>query len=429
MSLAELSKILRANDNDADGAAAGVDHILATIRSHLSMDVAFASHIEDGEVFICNASAGEKPLLQAGDRFAAEDGYCQRIIEGRIPFLIPDTNLVPEVATLACTKNLPVGSHLSVPLRLSDGSIYGTFCCFSRLPNYSLNERDLQMMHAFAELAAAQIERRIDQEARSKAATTKITRIIEQDDLTMAYQPIYRLDGNEIVGVECLARFPDSETRSPDTWFAEADEVGLGVELELTAVRAALRGMPYLPDDIYLAINVSPETILSGRLQELLENAPPNRVVLEVTEHAVVADYVRLRRALRPLRKLARLAIDDAGAGYSGLKHILEIQPEIIKLDMSLTRGIDKDPARHALAMALVAFSMKVGSQIVAEGIESCEELKALGGLGVDFGQGYFLRKPMPLSATAQFLIARQYKEESEEPERSPTPRHAIRSA
>jgi EAL domain-containing protein (putative c-di-GMP-specific phosphodiesterase class I) len=415
MRLAELTSIFRPNDDPSEKfAAGGVDHMLATIRSHLGMDVAFTSHVADGEILICDADVGGDLPLKAGDRFPAEDSYCRRIIEGRIPFLIPDTAAVSEVASLPYTRDLPIGSHLSVPLRLSDGSIYGTFCCFSHLPNYSLNARDLQMMEAFAELAAAQIEARISREARVNEATAKIEQIIDQDVLTMAYQPIYKLASNEVVGVECLARFPDSQTRSPDTWFAEAADVGLGVKLEMLAVRAALRGMKYFPDDIYLAINVSPDLILNGQLASALEGVPPGRVLLEVTEHAVVADYVRLKRALRPLRKLARLAIDDAGAGYSGLRHILEMKPDIIKLDMSLTRGIDNDPARHALATALVTFANEVGSQIVAEGIETSQELQALEGLEVTFGQGYFLRKPMPISVAAQFLIARELREADE---------------
>lgn len=430
MALAELTRMMDVNDPAHGVEPASVDHILRTIRTHLDMDVAFASHIDSGQVTICHAdTAGDGPI-SVGDTFDAEGGYCQRVLDGRIPYLIRDTADVQEVANLSYTRSLPIGSHISVPLRLSDGSVYGTFCCFSHLPNYSLNERDLKMMLAFAELAAGQIDASLEARKRSGELSARIARVIEQDDLTMAFQPIYRLDTNQAVGVECLARFPDGETRGPDEWFVEATEIGLGVELELVAVRAALRAMPYLPDDVYLAINVSPQAILSGEVEKALAGVPCGRVLLEVTEHAIVADYVTLLRALEPLRSLARIAIDDAGAGYSGLRHILDIRPDVIKLDMSLTRGIDNDPARLALATALVSFANAIGSQIVAEGIETSAELKALRRLGVSFGQGYFLRRPMPISAAAQFLIARQFQVE-EAPEdvalRSRLPR--IRSA
>jgi len=366
------------------------------------MDVAFVSHIASGHVRICNADAVTNAPIHVGDSFPAEDGYCQRIIDERIPYLIPDTANVPEVAKLTCTQAMPVGSHLSVPLRLSDGSVYGTFCCFSYVPNHTLNQRDLQMMLAFAELAAAQIEAQIRIEERARDVTARISRIIEQDDLTMAYQPIYQLNNNQVVGVESLARFPDS----PSDWFAEAAEAGLGIELEMTAVRSALRGLRYLPRDIYLAVNVSPDAILSGAVERTLRDATPGRILLEVTEHAHVNDYSGLLQALKPLRGGVRIAVDDAGAGFSGLKHILEIEPDIIKLDLTLTRGIDQDPAREALATALVTFANKTGSQIVAEGIETAAELEVLRQLKVSFGQGYWLARPMPLSAAAQFLMA-----------------------
>ena len=392
----------------AGTAPESIQRILHSIRTHLDMDVAFASHVTPGEVLIEHADMGPKRPFATGDSFAPEDGYCQRILDGRLPYLIPDTSRVAEAAALRCTSEMPIGSHLSVPLKLSDGRVYGTFCCFSFRPNRTLNERDLRMMHAFADLAAAQIEAGIDLERHEAETVARVTAIIEKDSLAVVYQPIYQLDSNEVVGVECLARFPDSETRPPSDWFEEAKDVGKGIELELVAIRAALRGLPYLADELYLAINVSPETILSGRVEAALADAPPNRIVLEVTEHAVVKDYVGLERALEPLRNRVRIAVDDAGAGYSGLSHILNIRPDLIKLDMTLTRGIDSDPARSALATALVTFAREIGSRIVAEGVETQAELASLQRLGIDCAQGYYLRRPMPIGAVAQFLMARR---------------------
>jgi len=303
---------------------------------------------------------------------------------------------------------MPIGSHISVPLRLSDGSVYGTFCCFSFRPDHSLNERDVEMMRAFADLAAGQIEARVRQTAHETDTLERVSNVIKRDDLAVVYQPIYDLSTNQVAGVECLARFPDNAARGPDEWFAEAANVGLGIDLELTAIRAALRGLQHLPSDLYLAVNVSPDTILSGGVERVLAEVPDGRMVLEVTEHAIIGDYVRFREALDPLRGRVRIAIDDAGAGYSGLRHILDIRPDIIKLDMSLTRGIDKDPARSALARALIAFAADIGSTIVAEGIETAAELKVLETLGAHAGQGYHLQRPKPISALASFLIARK---------------------
>lgn len=409
MPLSQLSDLIDFGEEPSASAAdANVDRILQAVRTHLGMDIAFASHVTSTQTIIRNADTGDRAPFHAGDAFPVEDGYCKRILDGRLPALIRDASTVPEVADLPCTREMPIGSHLSVPLRLSDGTLYGTFCCFSFRPDHSLNERDVEMMRAFADLAAVQIEAVRDRSAREAETAGRVSRVIERDTLMTVYQPIYDLSTNEVSGVEALARFPDNEQRGPDEWFAEAADVGLAVDLELAAARAALRNLPLLPPNVYLALNLSPDTLLSGRVAQFLEEIPFGRVVLEVTEHAIIRDFVSFRRALDPLRERVRIAVDDAGAGFSGLRHILDIRPDIIKLDMSLTRGIDKDPARTALARALISFAADIGSTIVAEGIETAAELTALKALGAHAGQGYHLQRPKPISALAPFLIARR---------------------
>lgn len=391
-------------DGEADSGYDGVTRILKTIRSHLGMDVAFASEITQGEVVIRHLDIEPDGPLHVGQHFPAEDSYCQRVLDGRLPQLIPDTAANPEAAILACTATMPVGAHLSVPIRLSDGRIYGTFCCFSYSADRSLNQRDLQTIRAFAELAAAEIDRRLEGERARERLIADIRDVIARDRIRQVYQPIYRLDDGSIAGVECLARFPDCEVRPPSDWFAEAASVGLGVELELAALRQAVAALPYLPVSLYLAVNLSPATILSGAAEPLLAEFPADRLVVEVTENQEIGDYVGFARALAPFRTHARFAVDDVGAGYSGMRHILDLHPDIIKLDMSLVRDIDKDPARRALALALVAFASGIGSQIVAEGVETAGELAVLRELGVPRAQGYYLGRPMPLMALLQFL-------------------------
>jgi EAL domain-containing protein (putative c-di-GMP-specific phosphodiesterase class I) len=154
-----------------------------------------------------------------------------------------------------------------------------------------------------------------------------------------------------------------------------------------------------------VAVNVSPAAILSGEVAEALKNVPAQRIVLEVTEHAQIADYDALLELLKPLRlRGLRLAVDDAGAGYASLRHILNLQPDLIKLDIGLTRSIDIDPARRALAAALLGFARETNSQIIAEGVETASEFKALRALGIDNAQGYFLARPMPIAQTLALL-------------------------
>lgn len=227
------------------------------------------------------------------------------------------------------------------------------------------------------------------------------------------------------MGVECLARFADGATRPPSDWFDEAAAVGRGVKLEMFAVRQALRGLPYIPAHLYMSINASPETVLSGALGEALADVEPGRIVIELTEHARVANYGALRTALDKLRNRARIAIDDVGAGYSGLRHIVDLKPDILKLDISLTRHVDVDHARRALTQAMVAFAKGIGSAIVAEGVETVGEREAMAGFGVSCAQGYLFSRPMPVVVAQQFLLADVGGVDTETVERRPQEQRA----
>ncbi len=179
--------------------------------------------------------------------------------------------------------------------------------------------------------------------------------------------------------------------------------------MELAAIRLALSAAAKFPAQIYLAVNASPATVVSPELAEMLAALPGERIVLEVTEHANVEDYGALIAALGPIRERGvRLAIDDAGAGYSSLRHILDLQPDLIKLDMSLVRNIALDPARKALAAALIKFARQTRSQIIAEGVETAAEFAALQALGTQKAQGYFLARPMPLEDAAKLFSEAQ---------------------
>jgi EAL domain-containing protein (putative c-di-GMP-specific phosphodiesterase class I) len=210
--------------------------------------------------------------------------------------------------------------------------------------------------------------------------------------MRIAYQPIVRLSDRQVVGHEALARFDGEPGSGPEQWFADAAEAGMLIDFELAAVRAGIATQPRMPGT-YLSLNVSPETVLSGRLQSATVGAGP--WVGEITEHAPVADYENLARALAPLKeKGMRLAVDDAGAGFASLRHILLLEPQLIKLDVSLTRGIDTNKHQRGLASALATFANEIGATVVAEGIETEGELATLKSLGVEYGQGFLFGKP-----------------------------------
>lgn len=279
------------------------------------------------------------------------------------------------------------------------------FCCLSTKPNRSLNDRDLQIMRVFADLAAREIKGAICDRQHRATIAARLEAALSRDGLRIAYQPIFDLGRALPSGFEALCRFAPEPYRTPDLWFAEAGAVGRQVELELAAMAAALEALHVLPESVSLSINASPETVLQGDLFALLEGWPLERIVLELTEHAAVACYDTLGRALAPLRFMGvKLAVDDAGAGYAGLQHIVRLRPDILKLDMTLTRNIDTDWPRRALASAMVHFVSETRATIVAEGIETPAELEALRALGVHRGQGYLLGRPQGLAAAAAWF-------------------------
>jgi EAL domain-containing protein (putative c-di-GMP-specific phosphodiesterase class I) len=227
----------------------------------------------------------------------------------------------------------------------------------------------------------------------------RIERVLSKREFTVVCQPIIDLQSGDLLGAEALTRFRGPPEQPPDVWFDQAHRSGFGEELELAAVKAALKLLGRLPHDAFLAINIGPEAIAAPELPALLAT-DARRTVLELTEHRRVADYPRLQHALHEIRATGvRLAIDDTGAGFASLAHILKLAPEIIKLDRDITRGIDVDPVRRALAGALVSFAAETGAEVTAEGIETAAELDAARELGISCGQGYLLGRPGPITS------------------------------
>ena len=248
-------------------------------------------------------------------------------------------------------------------------------------------------------LAEFQLHRKT---AAVQASSDRIESAIESGALQMVFQPIVELSSERIVGLEALARFATRPRRSPAAWFAEAARVGLLVDLELVAVQRALSHVHLLPDDVYLSVNVSPETLGSASLLELLRPSIVERIVLEMTEQTSVEDYDDLERRLRSIRDLGvRLAIDDVGAGYASLRHVVSLTPDLMKIDRALVTDIDSDPMRGALMERLVSFANEVGVGVIAEGVEDERELAVLRSLDVPYAQGFHLGRPGPIPSAA----------------------------
>ncbi len=260
-----------------------------------------------------------------------------------------------------------------------------------RMSNRVLNER-VRQQDALEREARAERDRII----------ASINDVLRNNRMTSVFQPIVDASIGEVVGVEALTRFAVDPVRPPDRWFADAASVGMGFQLEMAAIRAALDHQHELPSNAYLSVNCSPDVLLDPGLVALADEVDATRVVVEMTEHTAISDYRAVQAQLGLLRARGfRIAVDDAGSGFASLNHILQLRPNIIKLDSALIRGIDGDPAKRALATAMVTFAAELQAELVAEGVETVAEFETVRRLGIGTIQGYLLGRPqrLPLGA------------------------------
>jgi EAL domain-containing protein (putative c-di-GMP-specific phosphodiesterase class I) len=233
----------------------------------------------------------------------------------------------------------------------------------------------------------------------NEAWLPRIQDVLEREAIEIVFQPVVELASRRPVAYEALSRFPGDPSLTPDRWFSEAWEIGLGLPLELLAVRKAAAALERIPQEAGLNLNASPPVVSDESFLAAF-GGTAERVTVELTEHLQIEDYRSFVAALRPMRQAGgQIAIDDFGAGYASLRHMLRLRPEWLKLDITLTELIDENPVAHEMAAALASFASKVGLRVVAEGIETEEELEALTDLGFSYGQGFHFGVPGPLDA------------------------------
>ncbi|HTU78289.1 MAG TPA: EAL domain-containing protein [Solirubrobacteraceae bacterium] len=380
----------------ADPGPVGLDRVVALAQRHLGLDVVFVAELTGaGQVY--RAAAGDVASFNiVVDGPACDAAFSRRLVAGEVPSFIGDT-------ATECVGGLPgaceahVGSVIGVPLRLSGGTPYGVLCGFSHAADSTLDERDVGFMSMLGELIAYDLDGRRSEEL----IREDILRLIENEsvqvtqNIEIAYQPIIDLLRGHCLGIEALARFPEPFA-GPDVTLAAARTVGLALELERLLIVQAWKMIALLGPGQFLALNVSPEALVElARRANLREDLPLSQLVVEVTEHQVVESYAALHSELAPLRERGlRIAVDDAGAGYASLRHVLELRPDFIKVDRWLIDGIADDHARRVAVGAFLSLALDLGSSVVAEGVERPADLAAVRSLGLHAAQGYLLGRP-----------------------------------
>jgi EAL domain-containing protein (putative c-di-GMP-specific phosphodiesterase class I) len=377
-----------------------VAELLRTAKEAIGLSVAFLTRM-DGTVQHLQVVDSSIPFLfPEGARLKQETTFCQAILDGRLPAVIPDVREHPVAMALPAAKFPRLRSYVSVPVTLSDGTFYGTFCAAGLTTDKGLTQRDKALLGVLASAAAVIIEPGVVERERRDEITERLLPVLDGPGPVVLLQPIVDLPTGGRVGAEALSRFPAEWGMAPDVVFEQAHTVDLGHRLELLALERAADHLATV--DGYVAMNVSPQTLLTPGFTELLSRLPLDRVLLELSEHDQVADYAALHAVLSAPRAAGmRLAIDDVGAGFSSLRHIVLCAPDVIKLDRSIVDGVSTDPVLTTLVGALVEFAHGNGTLVVAEGVETAEDVETLRSLHVDLAQGWFFGRPGPADALA----------------------------
>ncbi|WP_045876997.1 EAL domain-containing protein [Pseudofrankia sp. DC12] len=420
-----------------------ISDLLEAVRHRLGMDVVWLARAE-GDLVVIEALDGDAGSfgISVGTTMRHTATAYPRVITGELPAFVRDVRGDDAVRQLPAVEALRSGAYISATVFERDGTLYGVLTALAHEPRPDLQERDVRFLRLAAEMIADSVSDLPRMWERRRAYWDRISAVIDAGGPAMVYQPIADLGaGGRLVGVEALARFPpypdlagldpgEGQTRSDpgarfaaawaggdrsvtggsggpgngvqtetERWFACAAAVGLGVELEYAAMRSALAELGRLPSGLFLSVNVSPDSVRPDLL-ELIQEVEPSRLLLEITEHNRLEAESEALRVIDEVRaRGVRIGADDVGSGYAGLAQFLVLRPDLVKMDRFLTHGIDTDPARQVIAGALIQVADEIGATMLAEGIETWEELATLRAAQVRLGQGNYIAPPDRLSS------------------------------
>ncbi len=283
-----------------------------------------------------------------------------------------------------------------------DPAIFRKFGCYTGAATVCFDEESRLERLVYEGLDAALADSHEREAADAVDRVARLRAILANEQIHTLVHPLLDLTTSQVIGYEALSRGPEgSEFERPDKLFAVAYDADLVMRLERVCRKKALQLAADMPEGRLLFVNIEPEAVGDPQLRDSVAadvmGIDPARIVLELTERTAITDFAAFRSTLGFVRAIGfGVAVDDAGAGYGSLQCLAEVRPEWLKIDMSLVRGCDTDEVRASLIESLVVFADRLGANLVAEGIETAEELAMVRKLGVRYGQGFLLALPTP---------------------------------
>jgi PAS domain S-box-containing protein len=372
---------------------ATAEELCARIRDHPGLDAAAVLITWGRGKVVPVAAVPSGPGLQPRTPMPAAIGRYLRERSMAGPWVEPCRGAKASIYSRSLAS-LGLSAVASLPIIGAEGQV-GVLVVGTAKDGVAALLRRMPSLIEFGALATALLADPLAARQAEAASQRELWDLIGARAFDPVFQPIVELSSGSVVGYEALTRFHDQS--DPAERFTAAREVGLGRVLEQATMQAALEEAAVLPDDAWLALNVSADFALHGTRLRRLTCGQTRPLVLEITEHEPVADPAAIRGAVIRLGdqlRTLRIAVDDAGAGFNGLRFILDLAPDLIKLDRALITDIDKDPARQALVVGMRHFANQLGAQLVAEGVETEAALMTLNTLGVTYGQGHLLGRP-----------------------------------
>ncbi|WP_298456566.1 EAL domain-containing protein [uncultured Cellulomonas sp.] len=302
-------------------------------------------------------------------------------------------------AAILCGPLMPIDSATGAAQSVAGWSLRGAmFLCVGLVVSAALASRERRIGQEVTG-AMSSVLFPTGSRAAEIALVPLVAGVLERREFHPVFQPIYSFNDGRLVAVEALTRFDTVPRRPPDAWFAAARCAGLRVELEVAAIESALEASGSL-EGVPLSVNASPTTLIHPALRDLVQKHTDRPLTIELTEHDAVDDYAALLESIGDLRRLGvLLAVDDAGAGVSSVRHIVQLCPDVIKLDASLAQGVATNRTLMAMGQSILDFARRSGARLVVEGIEEMADLQAWAAMGADAVQGYVVGRPGPLPA------------------------------
>jgi EAL domain-containing protein (putative c-di-GMP-specific phosphodiesterase class I) len=363
-----------------------VDAVLDMVRTQLGMDVAFVSEVHgDYRSFRALVSSVEV-AAEVGVLQPYEGTYCKLISTGALDEVIPDTSANAWTRTAAVTTELGIGSYVGVPLRRSNGDLYGTVCTFSREAKPALRQDQAKVLHAAAEL----VMRLIESEDRESERLDSVVDAVEASmgsDTTIELAPVWELRTRKISSFEASPRFADEASFRRRR--LEARDLGRGVELELFVLARTIDTIRGSRPQEPVSITLSPDAITDERFPGLVADVAPDQLVLTIDVHDRIDDYDALNEVVHPMRRLGlKVGVSHVGTGSAEMRHIIMLEPDVIRIDSSWSSDLSSDADHRAFLESLAALAEKIDAEAIAVGIESAEGLAWAEELGITHVQG-----------------------------------------